>query len=227
MKSIVKIIMTVVIFSLIFTGCSNMQNSEIDNLKQTIDSLETEINLMNNKFTELERIQKRVEMIERDLHELNEKYDLLEENIRNNTYHGDLIDLTTYESMVFYKFREGYDTELLRGLKPLSIMKMFLYAGLIGDCETEYEFYTTSAEYILWTKEEYMAIPDEHRTSDFSVFKDVYDLEVNIRNNNGKYATVTWKSKNGYIDEKQGAFTYSFSLQMDGEIWKVSFLPKQ
>jgi len=55
---------------------------------------------------------------------------------------------------------------------------MYLHASLIKDYESQYEFYTTNENGWFWTKEEDEMIPSSDRISDFSIFEDIYNLNM-------------------------------------------------
>lgn len=193
-----------IILSIIATGCSNIQSLENDSIKQTDNDIKPQI----------ENLQEKVDFLEKQLDEIN--------------YHEDLLDLTTYQSVIFDKFRKSYDVEVLKGLEPISICKMYLYAQLIGDYETQYEFILQNDDFLM-TKEEFLDIFIEEKTNDFAMFKGICDLKVDISTDdyNKEHAVISWKLKNDCIDDKQGASLYGFSMQKDEEIWKVCFLPLQ
>ena len=141
-----------------------------------------------------------------------------------------LLDLNDYEAEKLGDFKSSYDDKVLLGLEPISICKMYLYSAYTGDYETQYELYTTKEGWVLCSKEEYENIPEEHRmqTEDFKVFNDIYNLNVEIKNQHyGEVAVITWSSQNGYYDEVEGAWVYFFNLMKDNDIWKVSFIPMQ
>ena len=141
-----------------------------------------------------------------------------------------LLDLNDYETEKINEFKIKYDDKVLLGLEPLSICKMYLYSAYTGDYETQYELYTTKEGWVLCSKEEYENIPEEHRmqTEDFKVFNDIYNLNVELKNQHyGEVAVITWSSQNGYYDEVEGAWVYFFNLMKDNDIWKVSFIPMQ
>ena len=141
-----------------------------------------------------------------------------------------LINLSEYETAKLNEFKSSYDDEVLLDLEALSVCKMYLFSGYMGDYETQYEFYTRNEDYVMWSKEEDENIPKEDRMSvkDFEIFYDVYDLNVEyIDRDNWTEAIITWSSKNGHYDENQEAWVYSFRLIKDNEVWKVAFVPMQ
>jgi hypothetical protein len=74
------------------------------------------------------------------------KISILKELTKLNNSHKDLTDLTTYENLKFEEFKLNYDDKILIGLKPISICKMYLFASLTKDYETQYELYTSNKD---------------------------------------------------------------------------------
>lgn len=215
------------ILSLIFVGCSDTQQSDLDGIKQEMSDLKTEIAelkteilMQNTKSNEGNKNNTNIEDFVAEFEKMNDELLTLKESIVLNTYHEDLTDLNTYESIKFEEFRLSYDDEFLIDLDPISICKMYLYASLIKDYETQYELYTTNEGGFFWSKEEDLNIPNKRRMSDYTMFEDVYNLNVELKGENEDLATITWFSKNRvYIN--------GFSLQKHGDVWKVSFVPMQ
>lgn len=166
----------------------------------------------------IQLLEKRLEKVRIEIKDLKENTDVYE------TYQN-LTDLSSYESFKFEQFRQDYDIEVLAELKPVSILRMYLYAKLIEDYETQFELFTTNEEYVLMTKEEFLANSQSGTPSEMDIFEDVYELKISLSESNEEHAYISWKSKNGYIDERAGAFIYGFALQKDDNIWKVSFNP--
>ncbi len=222
----ILIIIAILILSLVFVGCNNTQQTELNKLKKEISNLKTEILLQKNLLDENKYLYDKIEVLETQTKELKDKISILKELTALNNYNTDLTDLSTYENLKFEEFKLSYDDQVLVGLEPISICKMYLYAALIGDYETEYELYITNEGGFFWSKEEDLKIPIEDHMSDFTIFEDIYNLKVEI-NNNEKHSVILWNSKNGYIDENIYTYIYGFNLQKDGDVWKVSFVPMQ
>ena len=203
--------------SFIFVGYNNFQQSKLDDLK-------TDISLLKNLSDENKILNDKVEILETQTKEFKDEISILKESITINTYPMDLTDLSTYESLKFEEFRLNYDDNVLIGLEPVSICKMYLYTTLIGDYETQYELYTTNEEGFFIPKEEYMKISREYKLPSYKPLE-VYKLNIKFDGPNEEYATITWYS-NGPIDERPEAF-HGFHLRKDKEIWKVSFVPMQ
>jgi|LGOV01.1.fsa_nt_gb hypothetical protein len=227
-KKQILIIAIILILLLTFIGCNDIQQSELDDLKQENNDLKTELLLQKNLLEDNNKIlYAKIEILEIQAKEFESKILTIKELTTLNNYHEDLTDLSTYESLKFEEFRLNYDDKVLIGLEPISICKMYLYASLIKDYETVYELYTTNEGGFFWSKEEGMNIPIKDRMSDFSIVEDVYNLKVIVNEDNKEYATIIWYSENGYNDENIGAYNNGFNLQKDGDVWKVSFVPMQ
>lgn len=207
-----RILIVIVIVALLFMsiGCVKEWESEISELQSSIDRLES-----NN-----EQLVTRVQGLESEIHKLNEFVTL-------NAYHEDLTELSNYERVRFEEFRENYDDEALKRMSPISICKMYLYAGLIGDYETQYEFYASKEREEFWMKEEHLEIRDKDRHSAYDIFEDVYSLRINVKTEDKGSAKIKWNSRNGYVDEFQGPWTYTFRMVQEDDVWKVGFLPLQ
>lgn len=169
----------------------------------------------------------KMQALEQKIDELSRQNEELLELLAEKTLYDDLLVLTAYEQLIFGQFKEAHDDSILEGLGPVSVCKMYLYAGLLRDYGTEYELYTREEGYVLTPKEEYLSIRD--RRKDFSIFQQVYDLKIEFDSTaDPKDVQISWKSCNGYVDDKQGAFTYTFCLRKEnGSVWKVCFLPMQ
>lgn len=216
-----------VVVSFIFVGCMVNDRTEIKDLHQEIIGLKSDVLQLESTIESFGDSIRDLEALKAQYDELKGEISRLDELINLNQTHGDLTQLTLYEQEKYEEFKSSYIDDVLVGLKPISICKMYLHASLVKDYETEYELYTTNEAYVLWSKEEDNKIPNEHRLQEFDVYKDIYDVGIIFSESNSEQATITWKSKNGYVDEKLGAITYGFSLVKDGDVWKVNFLPMQ
>lgn len=138
----------------------------------------------------------------------------------------DFLELTDEELEIYKSFKNSYNEEVLRGVEPLSIMKLYIHANREKDNETEWELYTKEENHLSWDKEYHMNIPDEHRVSNFTHFENPINIRITCDDNDG---VITWEDK--YLEEYDGngyPFRYGFSLVKgkDG-IWKVAFMPMQ
>lgn len=138
----------------------------------------------------------------------------------------DLLGLSQEESDVYDRFKSTHNEEELRGLEPISVMKLYIHSGVEKDYETEWELYTKNDNQLGWDKDYHMSIPDSDRKTDYSVFKNA----LNMRCEEGvQYTVISWEGKYwGEYDGEGNPFRYSFSLvKSEDGIWKVCFLPMQ
>ncbi len=224
-----KVLFFSIIFIIIFNlvGC-NVENQEsVEEMKEELKILAEKAETLSHEFEAFRNENvSAIKVLETENINLKKEISNLNKLIEINNNYGDLIDLDYYEQKKYEEFKLSYDDYVLIDLQPISICKMYLYASLVEDYDMVYELYTTNDEYVHWTKEEDQNIPQEHRRQDFTIFKDVYDLNVNYSQFDEEHATITWKSKNGYIEEQE-MFTYIFTLIKDADVWKVNFLPMQ
>jgi hypothetical protein len=135
-------------------------------------------------------------------------------------YNVSKFELTEEENTVYQKFKMSHDPEALRNLSPLSIAKLYVQAGLDGDAETEYAFYTTDPDYIRWSKEEHLQFAKNDNTSNEQLLEAL-----------GGIQDGEWKATSdfeGYIsfETKNGPQGFQMRKDADG-IWKVHFMPIQ
>jgi hypothetical protein len=62
---------------------------------------------------------------------------------------------------------------------------------------------------------------------DFSIFQDIYNLNVKVNKDNTDYTSISWTSDNGEIGKNIGTYSYGFSLHKNGNIWKVLLVAMQ
>ncbi|MBX0356809.1 RNA polymerase subunit sigma [Halobacillus sp. Nhm2S1] len=128
--------------------------------------------------------------------------------------------LTEKEKESYENFSKNMDPAYLKGLTPISIAKLFVYADLMKDYDVHYALYTTRPDHILWTKEEDDQIPEIDRGTKESIlqtYNGIQDGEFMIEND------IHGWIKYDYEDGSRG-----FSMVKDQSgIWKVSFMPIQ
>lgn len=140
----------------------------------------------------------------------------------------DLTNLSQEELDVYNRFKSNYDEEDLRGLEPLSVMKLYIRSIMEKDYETEWELFIKEEKYLGWDKEHHMSMYNRDIDRDYSVFENA----VNIRygyDEDGRYVSISFEDK--YLQEYDNSgypFRFSFGLAKNkDEIWKVVFLPMQ
>jgi len=114
---IIPIIVLILGLSNLFFHYNNIQQKRIDELGIQLSILKAEYIFQ--------------------IKELENEIFILKELTTLNRYHEDLTDLTSFESLKFEEFRNNYDDQVLKGLAPISICKMYLYASQIKDYETQ------------------------------------------------------------------------------------------
>ncbi|HHV46769.1 MAG TPA: DUF4309 domain-containing protein [Tissierellia bacterium] len=136
--------------------------------------------------------------------------------------------LNEREKEVYEDFTIGFDENVLNGMSPLSVMKIYIHALMEGNYEAEWELYTKEEDQLGWDKEYHMAIPEEDRPKNFDHYRNPVNIKLTY-SEDYKYASISWEDR--YLDEYDGfgnPFRYSFSLvRSEDYIWKVSFLPMQ
>lgn len=138
------------------------------------------------------------------------------------------IGLNERENEIYEEFIIDFDEDVLYGMSPLSVMKIYIHALMEENYEAEWELYTKEEYQLGWNKEYHMAIPKEDRPSNFDHYKNPINIKL-LYSDDYKYASISWQDR--YLDEYDGSgnpFRYSFCLVRDkGRIWKVSFMPMQ
>ena len=141
------------------------------------------------------------------------------------------LELNNLEKEVYESYIIDFDENKLRGLGPISIMKMYLHAGKEKNYEGEWELYIKEENYVVWDKEYHMSIPKDDRTKDFSQYENPVNIRVDYRDFELLEAVVSWEDKYADPDSYDGhgnPFRYPFSLIRNSNgIWKVQFLPIQ
>lgn len=179
----------------------------------------------NENIEKLDVLMEQVSNLENEIAVLKKETEGLMEKIVEYGAYDDLTDLTSLELKKFDQFKVDYNDEVLADLDPISVFKLFLFAKFTEDYETQYELFTDNAEYVLVNKEAFLNDPQDRIPFGKEIFRDVYDLHLEVVAFDVEHATISWKSKNGVVDENAGAFVYGFALQKYGEVWKVSYLP--
>jgi hypothetical protein len=131
------------------------------------------------------------------------------------------------ELMALYnEYASKNDDQLLAGLSPLDVFKLYFYAKHLEDSETTYALYikgemfgTPSEEEYFGEPEFYGAIFNENDKKLYSELQQVREFKINYLNNNE--AIITWKDQEGSLP--------AFRLIKDPykDVWKVSWLPMQ
>ncbi|MCH4890590.1 hypothetical protein EZV73_23615 [Acidaminobacter sp. JC074] len=241
----------ILVIVLLMVGCQsntdemtlkvNELQDQVSKLETTIIELEKENDLLANRVEELnarnseEKIKDAIEELHEALAKAKEVNtqtsaeqvkDIIEELETMQSYvYPDLIELSNEEANMLRAFKVEYDPGVLIDASPLSICKLYLYSSSQKDFETCYELYIKDSEDIMGyvEKDEYLEIRNRDANFSYELFTDVYDLEVEIEDDE---AIILWYAKDGYNDPLQGPFRYGFTLTKQ-DIWRVNFLPMQ
>lgn len=129
--------------------------------------------------------------------------------------------LTEEEKVIYEKFTADHNEEHLRGLSPVSVAKLYVFAEMENNQEVLYALYTDKEGYVQWTKEEHMEMiksqfhdPD----STLRVYTGIQDGEfIESGENEG------WIKFYNVNDSMMG-----FQMRKDEDgIWNVGFMPIQ
>lgn len=155
----------------------------------------------------------------------------------NDSGTTNLLKLTESEKKIYDKFSKNYNDTVLKGLGPLTICKLYLYAEELRDYETEYELYIQDEKYLGWSKEEHLKEHENEKdegkiegTKDeyLGIFRNAVNVQVSYLKDNKK-AVITFKNNfvtSKDIEDEDFVFTFSLAKNKNG-IWKVCFLPMQ
>lgn len=140
----------------------------------------------------------------------------------------DLLALSQEELDAYNRFKSNYNEEELRGLEPISLMRLYLHATIEHDLESQWELYIKEENYLGWDKEYHLSEFANHRKREFSEFENAVNIDISYEEDDINTAIV-WEDK--YLEEYDSSgypfkFTFGLVKNKDG-IWKVSFLPMQ
>ncbi|WP_421384863.1 DL-endopeptidase inhibitor IseA family protein [Bacillus salacetis] len=128
--------------------------------------------------------------------------------------------LTDTEEAVYEKFASDFDEEHLRGLEPISIAKLYVFAELENNQDVVYALYTDKEGYVQWTKEEHLEMSgtEEHsKEKTLEVFNGLQD---------GNF--IEKEENRGYIEFYNANGMVGFQVVKDEDgIWNVSYMPIQ
>ena len=134
-----------------------------------------------------------------------------------------LFELTELEEQVYNNFKIDFDPKELVNLEPISIAKLYIYAGYSQDYGLQYALYTDREGHIQWSDEEDKNIPIAHRGNQ----EQIIEMYKNIE----KGTFIQTSEYEGYIeftptgdDEVISGFSM---IKNDNGIWQVAFMPIQ
>lgn len=134
-----------------------------------------------------------------------------------------LFELSSVEEQAYKNFQKDLDLKHLSGLEPISIAKLYIYAGYNQDSKIQYALYTDRKDRIQWSKEEDENFPDSDRATEKQVLIQFKNFE--------KGTFIKTSDYEGYIEFEAGEGSEVKSgfqmIQNEDGIWQVSFMPIQ
>lgn len=131
------------------------------------------------------------------------------------------------ELKALYKgYASKKDDQLLKGLSPLDVFKLYFYAKQLEDSETTYALYIKGELFGTPSEKEYFGQPEfygatfsENDKKLYAELQQVKEFKINYFHDN--QAIITWKGQEGSHP--------AFRLYKDpnNDAWKVSWLPMQ
>ncbi|MFC3212366.1 hypothetical protein [Planomicrobium okeanokoites] len=143
----------------------------------------------------------------------------------NETADDGVFELTPEEMAAYENFSADFDTAHLKDLDPVSVAKLYVWAGYNQNYEVEYELLTDREESIMWSKEEHLAIPAEDKSSPDEVFKVFNNIE------DGEF--IQREEHRGYIryyptEARDPEATRGFQMRQNEDgVWQVGFMALQ
>ncbi|WP_052124144.1 hypothetical protein [Ureibacillus manganicus] len=138
------------------------------------------------------------------------------QNTTNPESESTIFDLRSEEAKAYYEFQQDLNTDHLYGLSPINIARLYIFAGYEKKYDVQYALYTDREEYIMWSKEEHIEIPESERGS--------FELYRNIEE--GTF--IETSDHTGYIKFFiEGELMGFQMIKNEDGIWQVSFMPLQ
>lgn len=141
----------------------------------------------------------------------------------NETADDGVFELTPEEMAAYENFSADFDTAHLKDLDPVSVAKLYVWAGYNQNYEVEYELLTDRDEYVMWSKKEHLAIPDEHRAKpedSIIFFRNIDAGEFHTADD--PFGGVSFR----HADGPEGKANMNMIQNEDG-IWQVGFMALQ
>ena len=134
-----------------------------------------------------------------------------------------LFELTELEKQVYNNFKINFDPKELVNLEPISIAKLYIYAGYSQDYGLQYALYTDREGHIQWSDEEDKSIPIAHRGNQ----EQIIEMYKNIE----KGTFIKTSEYEGYIEftptDNDDVISGFSMIKNDNGIWQVAFMPIQ
>lgn len=126
--------------------------------------------------------------------------------------------LSAEELGVYERLKVEFDTQLLVGLSPISIAKLYVQAALDGERELQYKFYTNRQDMMQIEKEEYLS--EMGHSSPEQIRDTFFGIQDGIFHDNGDSGYISYM--NIYGQE----WGFQMVKEKDGS-WAVAFMPIQ
>lgn len=134
-----------------------------------------------------------------------------------------VIELTSEELAAYEKFSEDFDNLHLKDLEPISVAKLYVWAGYNQNYEVEYELLTDREKSIMWDKEYHLAIPQGDRMTPekaMNLFRNLDSGE--FLKLEEYYGSITFRHEDG----PEGLASMQMLQNEDG-VWQVGFMALQ
>ncbi|RAZ81272.1 hypothetical protein [Planococcus halotolerans] len=157
--------------------------------------------------------------------EADEETEVTPNEEENDTAADGVFELTPEELAAYENFSADFDTAHLKDLDPISVAKLYVWAGYNQNYEVEYELLTDREESIMWSKEEHLDMSQDFKSTP----QEVLALFNNIEN--GEF--IQPNESEGYIryyptEDKGPEAKKGFGmLQNEDGAWQVRFMPLQ
>lgn len=131
--------------------------------------------------------------------------------------------LTAEEQQIYHAFNETFDQQVLAGLEPMSVAKLYIEASANQDHDMMYALYTDREEWIAWSEEE----DKEHREIVNDSAEDIYTYFQHF-NDGVFHQTSEYEGTVEFEAAENRDIPSIFNLiQNENGIWQVAFMPIQ
>lgn len=155
--------------------------------------------------------------------ELDKETELAPIEEENETAEDGVFELTPEELAAYENFSADFDTAHLKDLGPISVAKLYVWAGYNQDYEMEYELLTDREESIMWDKEYHLAIPEGDSMSAEKAMEYFRNLDAGEFQPLEEYSgAITFR----HADGPEGLVSMNMLQNEDG-IWQVAFMALQ
>lgn len=138
----------------------------------------------------------------------------------------ELFTLNDIEERAYTSFKEDYDVTTLRGLEPMSIAKLYVYASYYQEYDVQYALYTDRTDYVLWSAEEDRDIPSSDRETQEQIITKFRNLDKGTFIQTSEHEGYIEFYRTGDSSNSEEMAGFSMVKNEDG-IWQVAFMPLQ